>query len=53
MSKKTDVTTIQKRTAVGHDTETKRFMMVCIPAVNMIGNNLINQSESFGFMGVL
>jgi hypothetical protein len=23
--------------------------MVCIPAVNMIGNNVVNQSESFGF----
>jgi hypothetical protein len=30
-------------------------MMVCIPAVNMIGNNVVNQSESFGFLswGVL
>jgi hypothetical protein len=25
-------------------------MMVCIPAVNMIGNNVVNQSESFGFI---
>jgi hypothetical protein len=26
--------------------------MVCIPAVNMIGNNVVNQSESFGFLWV-